>query len=161
MTRVTFVTPEEFRGLEDKRLALAHARSNDREWLRANNSTYGWARIDEVGPQCLMWYTPWYFDPSDPEDKPKRDRALEALRNGTFDKSHQYLSRFYWQDWSHKRPPICVLTPNGKEWCVDACSSNGEGWQVTGEPPSITCEPSIQVTGYHGYLRNGEFTPPL
>jgi hypothetical protein len=54
-----------------------------------------------------------------------------------------------------------VLTPNGKEWCVDAKSSNGDGWVVTGDPPKITCYPSIVVPDYHGFLREGVFTPNM
>jgi hypothetical protein len=72
-----------------------------------------------------------------------------------------FLSVHYWRDWSDKRPPICVVCPNGEWWEVDRKSSNGEGWIVTGELPTITCSPSIVVDGYHGFLRAGEFTPDL
>jgi hypothetical protein len=103
-----------------------------------------------------MWYCPWYYDPKDPEDVPTRERALQYYRDNP--KGKHFLSPFYWRDWSDKRPPICVMTPNGHEWIVDQVSTNGQGWTVTGEAPNITCHPSIQVPGYHGFLRNGEFT---
>jgi hypothetical protein len=33
---------------------------------------------------------------------------------------------------------------------------HGEGWTVTGEPPLITCSPSIHFPGYyHGFLTTG------
>lgn len=110
-----------------------------------------------------MWFTPWFYDPADPEKAGRREAAMAAIADGTFGtgEHNYYLSRFYWQTWSHVRPPICVLTPNGKEWCIDAKSSNGEGWQVIGEPPRITCSPSIQVPGYHGFLRDGVFSPNI
>ena len=71
------------------------------------------------------------------------------------------LSPHYESTWKEKRPPLQVVCPNGKEWCVDAISSNGDGWVVTGEPPSITCSPSIAVPGYHGFLQNGIFTADI
>lgn len=72
-----------------------------------------------------------------------------------------FLSPHYYRDWFGKRPPIEVVCPNGDVWCIDRMSSNGDGWQVTGEWPNITCAPSIVAGSYHGYLRNGEFTPDL
>jgi len=72
-----------------------------------------------------------------------------------------FLSVHYRRDWAAKRPPIELVCPNGDLWCIDRKSSNGDGWRVTGEWPNITCEPSIVAGSYHGYLRNGEFTPDL
>lgn len=43
----------------------------------------------------------------------------------------------------------------------DRRSSNGDGWNVTGDLPAITCAPSIVVPGYHGYLRDGVFTADI
>lgn len=159
------LTAEEFRHAEDRRQELATMRRNDPEWLRANNATYGWASLHEITGPAVMWYVPWYFDPNNPEHKPRRDNALKAIAENKFQYNY-YLSRFYWQDWSDKRPPICVLTPHGKEWCVDAKSSNGEGWRVTGEAPLLSVTPSIDVPGYHGWLgvngaQPGEFSAPL
>ncbi len=163
MTECHFLTPKMFREAEEARMALAKRREADPEWLKANNTNYGWASLAEITGPCVMWYLPWLFDPDKAEHKVRRDMALQAIADGSFGtgEHNYYLSRFYWQDWSDKRPPLCVLTPNGKEWVVDAKSSNGEGWKVTGTEPQISCQPSIQVDGYHGYLTNGEFSPPL
>lgn len=75
----------------------------------------------------------------------------------------QFLSVHYWRDWSAKRPPICVVCPNGETWEIDRKSSNGDGWKVTGDLPNISCTPSIVVHGYHGHLGSngappGQFT---
>jgi hypothetical protein len=58
-------------------------------------------------------------------------------------------------------PHLLVKTPGG-EWDIDSKSSNGEGWQRTGEPPNVTANPSIGAGKgpdggwkYHGWLRNG------
>lgn len=104
-----------------------------------------------------MWLCPWYHDPASPDAPDKRARALEAIKAG----KKTYLSRYYWEDWADKRPPICVICPDGSHWVVDARSSNGEGWKVTGSAPLITCDPSILVPNYHGYLRDGKFTEDL
>lgn len=148
---------------EKARMALAESRGKDQAWLATNSSTYGWARLDEVTAPCAMWFATWYFDPKNPEKGIRREAALQALADGTFGMGEKnfYLSKHYWQMWSDKRPPICVLCPNGREWCVDAKSSNGDGWTVIGDPPTITCSPSILVPGYHGYLRDGVFTPNM
>lgn len=153
MMKVRLLTAKEFSEAEDARMALAKKRGADPEWLAANKVTYGWASmVDIVGPGA-MWETPWYFDPKDPEDQSRREYALAHL-----DEKNVYLSKFYWQQWSHIRPPLSVLCPNGVEWCIDACASNGPGWTVTGTAPLVTCSPSISVPGYHGWLKNGEFT---
>lgn len=155
-----FLNDEQFRIAENSRQALGKTRDKDDDWKKTNNSEYGWAKLCEVTGPCPMWYVPWYYDPGDPEKGIRRDAALSAIADGSFGTGERnyYLSKFYWQQWSHIRPPICVLCPNGAEWCVDAKSSNGEGWNVTGEPPLLTCTPSILVPGYHGFLQNGVFT---
>lgn len=86
----------------------------------------------------MGWYNEWYLDMHD-----------------------NFLSPHYKRDWAGKRPPIELVCPNGEVWCIDCRSSNGDGWQVTGEWPNITCAPSIVAGDYHGFLRNGEFTPDL
>jgi hypothetical protein len=95
------------------------------------------------------WFNNWYYDPTG-----ETPRAM--CRKGD-----PFLSLHYWRDWADKRPPIEVVCPNGDVWCIDRKSSNGDGWQATGEWPNITCAPSIVADDYHGYLRNGEFTPDL
>jgi hypothetical protein len=148
---------------EDARMALGKSRGNDPIWMKANNATYGWASLSEVVKPCAMWFSRWYFDPTDPADKGRRDAALAAIADGTFGKGERnfYLSIHYWRDWSDKRAPINVLCPNGKEWCVDAKASNGDGWRVIGTAPQITASPSIMVPGYHGFLKGGVFTPNM
>lgn len=52
---------------------------------------------------------------------------------------------------------IVLKTPEG-DWHIDGVSSNGPGWTRTGEPPNITCNPSIGIGNpqrMHGWLRNG------
>ncbi len=82
-----------------------------------------------------------------------RDRFLAACQVDAHG-----LSIHYWKDWSHIRPPICVVCPNGEQWEIDRKSSNGTGWTVKGEWPNLTCSPSIVVEGYHGFLKDGLFT---
>lgn len=54
-------------------------------------------------------------------------------------------------------PHLFVRTPGGV-WDMDTIATNGDGWELTGEPPKITAHPSIQhSTGnqWHGWLKNG------
>ncbi len=138
----TFLTAEEHSRLNEEAIAKGFWRDD--------------ARIIKPG---TMWYTPWIFDPSDPSEVDRRLKALERIQNGTF--KGAVLSRFYWLQWSHIRPPICVMCPNGSMWIVDQVANNGEGWQITGEGLNISASPSIVIPGYHGFLKNGEFTDDL
>ncbi|MCW2195010.1 hypothetical protein AB7M45_007781 [Bradyrhizobium elkanii] len=88
----------------------------------------------------MGWFNDWYLD---------RDLGKD------------FLSPHYYRDWFGKRAPIELVCPNGEIWCIDRMSSNGNGWQVTGEWPNITCSPSIVAGNYHGFLRGGEFTADL
>jgi len=134
MVRITRVLmPDEFRKTTDDALA-AGMYSNDR-------------RVFLPG---MAWFQPWYWDPA---GKTESDLGPGEARG--------FLSVHYWRAWALKRPPICVVCPNGEWWEIDRKSSNGTGWIVTGELPDITCTPSIVVKGYHGFLRNGEFTADL
>ena len=60
---------------------------------------------------------------------------------------------------------LCVMLPNGQT--VDLDTLKDGGWQVTGEPPSVTVMPSILAhstsasKGWHGYLRNGVLSDDL
>jgi hypothetical protein len=112
-----------------------------------------------IGPGA-MYECWWIFDPKNPEDQQKREHYL-SQPDSFFDPSNTsrgYLSPYYWRQWSHIRPPLNVLCPNGDHWIIDQVSSNGMGWQVTGDPPLITAAPSIQTGRYHGFLQNGVFT---
>jgi hypothetical protein len=163
VTTCRFLDRQAFAAVEAERVALAKRRGDDAAWKEANKAEYGWASLAEITGPCVMWLAHWYYDHDDPQVRVRRDKAIAAIVDGSFGRGEKnyYLSRYYWQQWSDRRPPICVLCPNGREWCVDAKSRNGDGWMVTGDPPLITCEPSIQVPGYHGFLRNGVFTPNM
>ena len=150
-----FLDAAAFRAADDLRMEFAKRRVDGKKG----------ASLHEVVKPCAMWFSDWYFDPKDPADKYQRDKALAEIAAGTFEqpanKSRWYLSSHYWKDWSAKRPPISVLCPSGSEWCIDAVSSNGTGWTVTGDVPKITATPSIVVPGYHGFLKDGVFTPNM
>ena len=73
----------------------------------------------------------------------------------------ELLSNYYWETWADKRPPICVICPNGDSWIIDAKADFGPGWRVTGTGPNITCSPAIVLPGYHGTLQDGVFSPDL
>jgi hypothetical protein len=70
------------------------------------------------------------------------------------------LSEQYHNVTSKERPPLLVFLPGTCLFCVDGmCWSDGNyygGWQVTGTPPLITVDPSINLQGiYHGWIQNG------
>ncbi len=69
------------------------------------------------------------------------------------------LSKNYLRDWDGTRNPIMVVIPNGQLWCVDDVPMDGsDGWVVTGEPPHLNVDPSIDTGEYHGWLHDGAFT---
>jgi len=136
-----------------------HTLLTDKEHSRLNEEAIEkgfWRDDPRIIKPGTMWYTPWIFDPQNPDDEERRTKALERIQNGTF--KGTMLSRFYWLEHSHKRPPICVMCPNGSMWIIDQVATNGEGWKITGEGLNLTAMPSIVVPGYHGWLKNGEFT---
>lgn len=106
-------------------------------------------------PPGTAWYQPWYVDPLGEDGDP-------MLTSPPDDSDRSLFSPHYWRSWADRRPPICVVCPNGELWEIDRRSSNGTGWVVTGDlsgdAPSLTCSPSIVVHGYHGFLRDGLFT---
>jgi hypothetical protein len=83
-----------------------------------------------------MWFEPWY------------------LEDGNRD---YYLSDRYKREWMGKRPPLIVRLPSGRNFSIDGKAKSGsDGWIVTGDPPKITVNPSINHVGdYHGWLQNG------
>jgi hypothetical protein len=109
----------------------------------------------------MAWYMDWYYDPTGERERAgkhqlfKEEHRRAILDNG----APSHLSMFYWREWSHLRPPICVMCPGDAQWVIDQKSSNGPGWTVnTIEPLSV--HPSIDFSdrkGYHGFLTNGEF----
>lgn len=100
-------------------------------------------------PGDLFW-APWYHDP-------KRGFCP-------------------WENCHDPRGHLIAILPNGHPWDIDTRASNctmpedktHRCWVRRGEPPDITagkgghtCSAgagSIAVTGYHGFLQNGEFT---
>lgn len=96
----------------------------------------------------MGWFNDWYLE-------------IDGDGSAAEMAGHAFLSVHYHRDWNGKRSPIEIVCPNGDVWCIDRKSSNGDGWRVTGQWPNITCEPSIVADDYHGFLRNGEFTPDL
>jgi hypothetical protein len=133
---------------------LSHA---EKEAMDQQCIAKGWYREDRrMFTPGMGWYQPYYYTPDHWPEKVnwggREDRGTLVKRG------EKYLSKFYWENWSNKRPPICVVLPNGEKWEIDRKSSNGEGWKVEGEWPNITCSPSINATGYHGHLKKGEFT---
>lgn len=57
---------------------------------------------------------------------------------------------------------IYAVLPNGVHWDINSTPTNSKtGWTITGGICGLTVSPSILVTGYHGFLRNGEFTPDI
>lgn len=110
----------------------------------------------------MMWSCWWYHSPDrDEDDKQKMTYLKQKIADGTFTRESSIFSIHYWRDWSHIRPPLCVVCPDGSHWIVDQRSSNGDGWIVTGDAPNITCTPSILVPGYHGFLQQGKFSSDL
>lgn len=127
------------------------------EWQAAQEEALakGWYWGDKrMFPPGTGWFTPWVYDPTGERERNGDHVYIKSSERGRTD----YLSEHYWRDWADKRPPICIMGPGGEQWEIDRKSSNGSGWVVTGEWPDITCTPSIVLSGYHGYLTNGEFT---
>ena len=90
---------------------------------------------------------------------------------------------YHWDDgrcargWSNCRGPhLMAILPNGRSWDIDGRATNctlpedtvHRCWVRSGEPPIVTVSKdgptcgagggSIQVDGYHGFLRGGGFT---
>ena len=131
----------------------------------------GWYREDRrTFLPGMAWFQNFYFDPlgdwskfiaQAPDGHSWRKTPQITARPANPNDRSGFLSPHYWRDWADKRPPICVVCPNGETWEIDRWSSNGTGWTVTGDPPNITCSPSIIAGNYHGFLRDGAFTDDL
>lgn len=134
---------------------LSYEEFDDMNEQAVKNGLY---RMDRrVFTPGMGWYQPYYFDPTGERERLGEHVMFKAEHKGKLG----FLSIHYWNDWSDKRSPLCVVCPNGEQWEVDRKSSNGDGWKVTGEWPNITCFPSIVVRGYHGWLKDGEFSPDI
>ena len=86
----------------------------------------------------------------------------------------------WWSTPDRKGPDgrsLVAICPDGTEWCIDSRASNctlpddraHKCWIRHGEPPNITVDKNgltcaagagsiVGHNGYHGFLRNGEFT---
>jgi hypothetical protein len=51
---------------------------------------------------------------------------------------------------------LVIKLPCGDDWAP--VHPDGAGWDITGEPPIITANPSIMCEHYHGWLRDGVFS---
>lgn len=113
----------------------------------------------------MAWYMDWYYDPTGERERTGKTVVFkEAHRQAILaGKESTHLSMFYWREWSHIRPPITVMCPDGNQWLVDQTSSNGPGWTVNSIDP-LDIHPSIDFSdrkGYHGFLKNGIFDPDI
>lgn len=134
------------------------------EFTELNNATMAEGKYNtdrSVFVPGTVWEQDWVYDPTGERERrnlpvmfTRADReAILAQKQ-----PNRHLSMFYWNDWSHRRPPLCIVCPNESQWEIDRISSNGPGWKVIGMFPSITILPSIDMPRYHGHLRNGEFS---
>jgi len=83
------------------------------------------------------------------------------------------VGAMWWADWlagipgagrrhaeAGNGPHLIVNTPGG-HWDIDSKSSNGDGWERSGEAPNVTARPSILIYNadgserYHGWLTDG------
>lgn len=82
--------------------------------------------------------------------------------------AEELLSNNYKEHNQKNRQALFIQLPDGV-WCIDGLASGDptkKGWTVTGEPPLITAQPSINSNpgypdGYHGFLQNGVLTDDL
>lgn len=160
--KLRFISEPLRRDIQRKRFAAIELWRIENGWKSGDEGPAfppEFAKCDPFWLPGMIWECPWYFDPANPEHAVRREKALARpesdYRAGN---PNRFLSLHYWRDWSHLRPPLNVVCPNGAEWMVDQVSSNGTGWSVTGEPANLTCSPSIAATGYHGFLQGGQFT---
>lgn len=137
MLKLRYYPPEEFTSLETAR------RENKIDLV----AQFGYG---------AAWLCPWYHDPTDPNQLAIIDNKLQQAILAPVGRG--FLSEHYWRDWARIRPPLTIILPNGGIWMPDQISSNNRGWQVTGELPTITVHPSINHPGYHGWLKDGEFS---
>lgn len=125
--------------------------------MARRNGVKGTIKQSDYFEAGVGFFATWYHDPLDWSDNPhkmKMDRE-RGLAGQTF------LSVHYWRDWSDKRPPIILFTPNMKVWCPDQKSTNGDGWHVTDNKGLLTIRPSIVVAGYHGWVTDNVFSDDI
>jgi len=93
------------------------------------------------------------------------ERQVNHKRRWSTDSGLPEPGDLFWVPWYHfDTPHLHAICPDGRLWDVDGVASNGPGWTRTGEPPAITCSPSIWTDmdkGYHGFLVDGVFSDDL
>jgi hypothetical protein len=107
----------------------------------------------KLEPGCLFWRTAYRYN--EDENAPR-----ECYYHDNCDGTH-----------------LTVVLPNGEYWDIDSRANNctmkedriHRCWIRHGEPPNVTVDKngptcqagagSIMAGSYHGFLRNGEFTP--
>jgi hypothetical protein len=75
--------------------------------------------------------------------------------------------RTIWRDVDGRPPAYHVVLPNGTTWNTNDRASGdgskfGDYWTITGMPPTITVNPSIDDRGsrpWHGHITSGVFVP--
>lgn len=108
-----------------------------------------------------------------------RSTVLDLPIGAAFlDPGHEYpdnglpLSIEYREQHRDKRSPIVINMPqaNGStylfspDWAYMSAGEvrDGRGWTVTGEPPEITVNPSVNIVGsYHGWIQDGVISDDL
>lgn len=135
----------------------------DPRWPKTSSDGYEFQESDE----WQVWHDPLYRAPDGKlytrEDAPPGAMMFTAWYEG------QMLANEYHAKNKH-RQPVEVKLANGRWFCVDSRASGTSpdapvnGWDTTGEPPFLTCTPSIAMTssnhqyGWHGWLQNGVLT---
>lgn len=165
-SRVRFLNREEYQQAERRRLDAIRDVGLT-EIIFGHLSSWDKARqrhligMDIIVPGSI-WECWHMFNPFKKEHQHRRIHALNCIEHGCYNPREHILSKKYWIDWSHLRPPLCVKTPNGHNWIVDSVDHNGNDWLVQdvtlGDYTSITCTPAVKVDGYHGQLEMGMFT---
>lgn len=164
--RVRFLNRTEYATLERQRIAAQtelNAETPNGDLEDPKDWPLYRKKIDmDIIPPGSIWECPWIFNPKKYAHRARRELAMRQIADGTWCDRDNYLSKYYWAQWSHRRPPLCLKTPNGVWWMVDRVAENNAGWMVTrispGDYDHITCSPGVTVPGYSGQLRGGVFS---
>jgi hypothetical protein len=106
---------------------------NESDWYEGGGQRFTWGSGNWDGPPGAMFRAPW-------QDDITPDNGL---------------------------PAWIIFLPNGTYWCTRDRSSGGGNkigpqWSVSGTPPRITVNPSINDQSsrpWHGWIRDGEMVP--
>lgn len=108
----------------------------------------------------ITWYGEDRDEPTDHGDW----RASYAVGSAFYD--DDYPAHLISAQHAGKRP-ICIRLPGGVYFCIYSKQitdgvPHEPGWTVTGEPESITLQPSVDIKGvWHGFITNGSFSPDV